>query len=68
MDLHVSIAIDVKKLTTISRPICEYCNGCKKPVTIMRTICRYCNGCKKPSTIMKLICTYYIFEMALWKL
>jgi hypothetical protein len=48
MDLHVGIAMDVKKKpTTITKPICEYCNGCKKkPTTIMKPICRYYNGCK----------------------
>ncbi len=39
----------VKKLVTIMRLICKYCNGCKKPVTITRPICGYCNGCKKTS-------------------
>jgi hypothetical protein len=28
MDLYAGIAMDVKK--SIIRPICEYCNGCKK--------------------------------------
>ncbi len=28
MDLHVGIAMDIKKPTIIMKPICEYCNGC----------------------------------------
>jgi hypothetical protein len=30
MDLHAGIAMDVKP-ATITKPICEYYNGCKKP-------------------------------------
>ncbi len=30
MDLHAGIVMDVKKPTTITRPICGYCNACKK--------------------------------------
>jgi hypothetical protein len=29
-DLYAGIVMDVKKLTTITRPICKYCNGYKK--------------------------------------
>ncbi len=29
MDLHVAIAMDIKKPTTITRPICGYCNSFK---------------------------------------
>jgi len=29
MDLHGGITMDVKNPTTIMKPICEYCNGCK---------------------------------------
>jgi len=47
---------------TIRRPICGYCNGCKKLVTIRRPVCEYYNGCKKLATITKPICGYCIFE------
>jgi hypothetical protein len=30
MDLHVGIVMDVKKPATITRPTCQYYNGCKK--------------------------------------
>jgi hypothetical protein len=33
MDVHVGIVMDVKP-ATITKPICEYCNGCKKPISI----------------------------------
>ncbi len=35
MDLQAGTVMDVKKSTI--RPICGYCNGCKKPVTIYET-------------------------------
>jgi len=42
------------------RPICGYCNGCKKKTSIIRPICRYCNGYKKKTTsITRPICRYY---------
>jgi len=34
INLHAGITMDTKKLATITRPICEYCNGCKKPTII----------------------------------
>jgi predicted amidophosphoribosyltransferase len=68
MDLHVGIVMDVKNQQLFMKPICGYCNGCKKLATIMGLICRYCNGCKKPVTITRPICGYCIFEMTLWKL
>jgi hypothetical protein len=46
IDLYVGTIMDVKK--SITRPMCEYYNECKKnqqPFT--KTICGYCNGCKK---------------------
>ncbi len=30
MDLHAGIVMDVQKPTIITKPICVYCNGCKK--------------------------------------
>jgi hypothetical protein len=57
-DLYASIVMDVKK-KTITRPICRYCNGCKKLATITRPIWEYCNGCKKLATITRPICGYY---------
>jgi len=58
-NLYASIAMDVKKLTTIMRPICVYCNGCKKPTIITRPICENYNGCKKTNN-------YY--ETCMWVL
>jgi hypothetical protein len=40
MDLHASIAMDVKKPTTIMKPICGYCNGCKKTNNYYETYMR----------------------------
>jgi hypothetical protein len=40
MDLHVGIIMDVKKLTSISKPICEYYNGCKKTSNYYETYLR----------------------------
>ncbi len=37
MDLHAGIAMDVKKPTIITKPICEYCNGCKKTINYYET-------------------------------
>jgi hypothetical protein len=37
MDLHAGIAMDVKKPTIIMRPICKYCNGCKKTNNYYKT-------------------------------
>jgi hypothetical protein len=34
---HASIAMDAKKPTTITRPICGYYNGCEKLTTIYET-------------------------------
>ncbi len=32
---------------SITRPICEYCNACKKNQQLFtRLICKYYNGCK----------------------
>ncbi len=42
MDLHVGIAMDVKNEQLFMRPICGYCNGCKKLATITIFICKYC--------------------------
>jgi len=39
MDLHAGIAMDVR-LATIAKPICEYCNGCKKPNIYYETYMR----------------------------
>jgi hypothetical protein len=40
----------LKKSTT--RPICGYCNGCKKNQQLFtKPICEYCNVCKKLTTI-----------------
>ncbi len=40
MDLHEGITMDVKKPTTIMKPICEYCNGCKKTNIYYKTYMR----------------------------
>ncbi len=53
MDLHAGITMDVKNLVTITKPICRYCNGCKKINTTMKPICKYYNGCKKTNTFYK---------------
>ncbi len=34
MDLHAGIAMDGKNQQLFMRPICMYCNGCKKSATI----------------------------------
>jgi hypothetical protein len=39
MDLHAGIAMDVRP-ATIAKPICEYCNGCKKPNIYYETYMR----------------------------
>jgi hypothetical protein len=53
MNLYVSIAMDVKKPTTITIPICEYCNWCKtKKVIITRPICKYSNLCLKNQQLL----------------
>ncbi len=38
MDLHAGIAMDVKKPTIITKPICEYCNGCKKNQQLLQDL------------------------------
>jgi hypothetical protein len=55
---------------SITRPMCEYYNECKKNQQLFtKTICGYCNGCKKNQQLFtRPICEYYIFEMTLWKL
>jgi hypothetical protein len=40
-DLYAGITMVVKKSTSITRPICKYCNVCKKPAIITRPICMY---------------------------
>jgi len=40
MDLHAGITMDVKKPTTITRPICKYYNGCKKINNYYKTYMR----------------------------
>jgi len=40
MDLHVGIAMDVKEPKIITRPICGYCNGCKKTNNYYETYMR----------------------------
>jgi hypothetical protein len=41
-----------KKSST--RPICKYCNGCKKNQQLfMKHICKYCNGCKKINNYLR---------------
>jgi hypothetical protein len=36
-NLYASIAMDVKNQQLFMRPICRYCNGCKKSATIYKT-------------------------------
>jgi hypothetical protein len=48
-NLYASTTMVIKNPTSITRPICKYCNGCKKLATIMRPICEYYNGYKKPN-------------------
>jgi len=39
---------------SITRPICGYCNGCKKNQQLFtRPICGYCNECKKNSNYLQ---------------
>ncbi len=38
MDLHAGIAMDIKKQTTITRPICRYCNGCKRNQKLLQNL------------------------------
>ncbi len=48
------------------KPICGYCNGCKKNQQLLQDL--YANitmVIKKPTTITRPICEYCIFEMAL---
>jgi hypothetical protein len=58
-NLYASIAMYVKEPIIITRPICGYCNGCKKTSIITKPICGYYNGYKKPSIITRPICEYY---------
>jgi hypothetical protein len=67
-DLHVGITMDVKKRTTMTRPICEYYNGCKTQTLLQNLYAGILMVGKKPTSITRPICEYYIFEMALWKL
>ncbi len=40
---------------SITRPMCEYYNECKKNQQLFtRTICEYCNGCKKTNYLRDL--------------
>ncbi len=56
--LYLNIVMVVKKLTFIMRPICGYCNGCKKNQQLLRDLyVGIANGCRKPTTI-----TLPIFE------
>jgi hypothetical protein len=38
MDLHASIAMDVKNQQLFTRPICRYCNECKKTSNYLRDL------------------------------
>ncbi len=58
--------MDVKKSTTITRPICGYYNGCKKTNNYHKTYASIAMVIKIPITITGPICGYYIFEMTLW--
>jgi hypothetical protein len=48
---------------SITRPMCEYYNECKKNQQLFtKTICGYCNGCKKTSNFYNT----YMWVLHIW--
>ncbi len=60
LETYMRVLQNMLKSSTIYRPICEYCNGCKKNQQLFAIpICEYCSGCKKNEQLFTIpICEY----------